>query len=351
MKKTLHFKRLLFATLICLIAINLSAQIQKNEYKVQKVEPGAIVADGNIADAAWAKAKWENIDTLTSGTARPTKDDLSARFKALWDKDNFYIVVEVTDSKLDVDLSDVPVGNGYWRDGIEFNWDVTLSNWASGWYPSNGPINQRRIVAGQEKIRNFWGMGVLNDDYGFDQQITMVYKQTATGYLYEIKWPWKDIAYGFDNPATTVSQAVKLGGIIGFNVCINDADGVDLAGQPTPAVDHREHQLGWDGTTGDVYRFASQWGKLVLSEGGTTSAEKINDLETNIYPNPVKDILQISHKGDQLSVSIYDITGRLMFEKSNVSKSINLESLKSGVYLLKLSSNNGSNVIRRIIKE
>ena len=71
-----------------------------------------------------------------------------------------------------------------------------------------------------------------------------------------------------------------------------------------------------------------------------------NNKNVSIYPNPVKDILNINFKdftGD-VSVKVIDINGREVFTQklSNVNNSnaINLEKLSTGIYILKLQGEN-----------
>lgn len=83
-----------------------------------------------------------------------------------------------------------------------------------------------------------------------------------------------------------------------------------------------------------------------------------NDLDStsfNIYPNPTKDIVTISNT-DNLALSgveVLDINGRTVktVKLSNVSETqINLSDLSAGVYMMKVSSDNGT-VTKKIVKE
>ncbi|WP_431106939.1 endonuclease [Winogradskyella poriferorum] len=77
-----------------------------------------------------------------------------------------------------------------------------------------------------------------------------------------------------------------------------------------------------------------------------------NDLDTSsIYPNPVKSKLYINLASNENTiVEIYDILGkRVLKTLINSSDSINVQTLKSGVYILKLTQNNSS-VSKKLIK-
>ncbi|WP_243471450.1 endonuclease [Winogradskyella sp. MH6] len=77
-----------------------------------------------------------------------------------------------------------------------------------------------------------------------------------------------------------------------------------------------------------------------------------NNIETStIYPNPVKSKLYINLASNKNTiVEIYDILGkRVLKTHINSSDSINVQTLKSGVYILKLTQNNSS-VSKKLIK-
>jgi hypothetical protein len=106
--------------------------------------------------------------------------------------------------------------------------------------------------------------------------------------------------------------------------------------------------------------FAATYGRGVFS-GTFTNTVLNNDTFTNnknvsIYPNPVKDNLNINIKdfSDEVSVKIIDINGREVFNKNinnfNTSNTLDLSSFSSGIYVLKLSGE-GLNYSEKIILE
>lgn len=80
---------------------------------------------------------------------------------------------------------------------------------------------------------------------------------------------------------------------------------------------------------------------------------KENNLENQIiiYPNPIKDILNIKTENSILStVSIIDFQGREVLTKSTNLNSINMSKFSSGVYFLKIKSDNNVSIFKKIIK-
>lgn len=87
---------------------------------------------------------------------------------------------------------------------------------------------------------------------------------------------------------------------------------------------------------------------------GTVSAERdVESSEIQIYPNPFNDELSIQTSGNRdYSVELTTITGRTVYlskTESNFHR-INLSELSSGIYLVRMKSNNIVSV-RKVIKE
>jgi hypothetical protein len=90
-------------------------------------------------------------------------------------------------------------------------------------------------------------------------------------------------------------------------------------------------------------------------EEGVVLATAENDLERiSIYPNPTKNILQISSPKVAISrVTMYDIRGRQVDEvvfTSEGNYSIDINHLETALYFVKITSESGT-ITRRIIKE
>jgi hypothetical protein len=75
-----------------------------------------------------------------------------------------------------------------------------------------------------------------------------------------------------------------------------------------------------------------------------------------IYPNPIKDNLNINIKdfSGEVSIQIIDINGREVFSKNinnyNTSNTLDLSAFSSGIYVLKLNGE-GLNYSKKIILE
>lgn len=102
-------------------------------------------------------------------------------------------------------------------------------------------------------------------------------------------------------------------------------------------------------TTNNFVTLAPSSFKIVVT--GTKNITVDDDLE--IYPNPVIDNLTIKSKKSNIEkISILDLNGRVLYNQTIKSeqKEINLNFLKSGIYVVKIKTNSGDKTIPIIKK-
>ncbi|WP_299557235.1 T9SS type A sorting domain-containing protein [Seonamhaeicola sp.] len=84
-----------------------------------------------------------------------------------------------------------------------------------------------------------------------------------------------------------------------------------------------------------------------FSVAGPLSTESFNSKNIKVYPNPVTNVLNISSTSVVDNVEMYNVMGEKVMQTSD-AKQLNLYNLKSGIYLLKVFSNNRS-IIKKIL--
>jgi hypothetical protein len=77
----------------------------------------------------------------------------------------------------------------------------------------------------------------------------------------------------------------------------------------------------------------------------TTAENKLS-----VYPNPVRDIIHFKSQENILKVEVYDISGRILSSNTVHDNKLNLGSLGTGNYILKVYTESGF-VNTKIIKE
>ena len=94
-------------------------------------------------------------------------------------------------------------------------------------------------------------------------------------------------------------------------------------------------------------------GKIIVDDGVTgilAFSSSKNDDKVNIYPNPVKGILNVrieetfANSGNELFFVLYNLTGQVIKEyrfESTGQMQINTSGMQSGLYLFRVRDNNG----------
>jgi hypothetical protein len=118
-----------------------------------------------------------------------------------------------------------------------------------------------------------------------------------------------------------------------------------------------DHATGTEYAANNVVNFApdaihgTPIAPFVISNA-PTGLEDITANQITVYPNPVKDLLQINHSLKSIDIlQLTDLTGRILIEETNFTENtLNLSSLANGVYLLKLTKDS-QNVVIKVTKK
>lgn len=87
--------------------------------------------------------------------------------------------------------------------------------------------------------------------------------------------------------------------------------------------------------------------------GNTLSISEFDINSVSLYPNPVKNLLNINNSTKINKVSIYEITGKLVIEELNLTEGnkVDVSRLNSGIYLLRVQDKNDNISTKRFIKK
>ena len=90
------------------------------------------------------------------------------------------------------------------------------------------------------------------------------------------------------------------------------------------------------------------WGRIINEQNSP-------DFEVSVFPNPFESDFNIRYNGEGLmSVSIYDVAGKLIYNKDHLfttpQKTISVDGISSGVYLVRLQTNK-LNYFTKLIKQ
>lgn len=173
------------------------------------------------------------------------------------------------------------------------------------------------------------------------------------------------INYNSDNRGVEIFDSI-------FNITLPSASGLEGGGNavyeaygitayPTVILITPDHQITeqfiWEPTAENITN-------AVVSAGGTLvgEIEKYDGLSgLTISPNPGKDLVKLffdTEKSGQISYQILDLTGRVFLKEENIivvkgnnQININLTTLPSAVYLVKLFDMNQKVIVQKIVVE
>ncbi|MEI7488217.1 MAG: T9SS type A sorting domain-containing protein [Chryseobacterium sp.] len=93
------------------------------------------------------------------------------------------------------------------------------------------------------------------------------------------------------------------------------------------------------------------WDDINWEANTLGTSEAVAKKSLSVYPNPFRDVIYISDLKDVKSVTVNDVSGRVVKLIDNPGKELNLSTLNSGLYLLSITFKDGSKSITKVIKQ
>tara|TARA_B110001469_G_C9623801_1_gene311152 strand:+ start:140 stop:1198 length:1059 start_codon:yes stop_codon:yes gene_type:complete len=322
-----------------------------------QVEPNVISANEEL----WSESYFDYV----------TANDYEATFKVLWSNndsatDSLYFLIELTDNEFVSDFGSIPDGAGGIKiinRGHDDGFDVFFNPGLRGEGEFGaGELYRMGIVTGEnDENPEFWfryNQITENDITNRMQKAHTVDDTNAeitTKYVFEFAIGLKD----FD-PEVQPTGGYKFG--VDFRY--NDDDGqIPNKNGST----QRDGQYSWalgselNIINGGKFNNYNGLGTATLSNEEVSAPLSVNNIgdikNLNIYPNPAKDHFVIQTAGLNLEnarVEVLSLSGQtILVQQITTTQStveVNISSLTSGLYLVRLISND-SNFVAKLIVE
>jgi len=235
---------------------------------------------------------------------------------------------------------------------------ISWNNWCPGDIIPNREVSLGNLVAGTHTIKIDVPTAVFNQQQGYFP-ISMYIQNQKSGEVicatpYDLKIANQinttiDIAW---KEAGTSNQWQALWGRKGvFTVAAGGEVYRDINNEPKDS--RNDLNINWTYETYVKSKCtddkSSVWYGPVYSSIVKLGTNEINAKKTSIYPNPVKDFININSTAKVTKVSVYNVEGKILLEDS--STKINLAKLALGNYLVKIDFADGRSETQKVIKQ
>jgi len=216
------------------------------------------------------------------------------------------------------------------NDAVAIN--TTYPNGVMDADPSNNPAASFNVTMATQNANTNVTVQIVTDQYGSETTWNI---KDANGSTVLSGGP-----YGNLQSSGTTTEAPVLGTLLAntcytFTIYDSYGDGINTAQYGAGSFSVTDGN-GMILASGGV--FTDEDGDAFKTGNATVG---VNDIISNIsiYPNPVKDVINI--EGNYTSVDVLDILGNLVLSSSKTTKNINVSSLADGVYMLNIKTENG----------
>jgi hypothetical protein len=229
------FRKLIFVFSLVFV-LSLVSRVPAQDVLIPN--PATVPVLDGIIDEIWFFSTEQTIGTSQVGVAPSSPADCSGTWRALWNSEFLYVLVEVNDDEL---TNDSGGGDNKWNDdSVEV-------------YVDGDNTKRTSVDENDHQYTCRWNEEILEEPsaihHGAPSLVDVEYAVATTdnGYLLEIKLPWMSI----------MGQPAIPGQLIGFDVWINDDDdGGD-----------RDSQVSWYSTDGNGWQDPSVWAVAQLVGG------------------------------------------------------------------------------------
>ncbi|MDG1760698.1 MAG: T9SS type A sorting domain-containing protein [Flavobacteriaceae bacterium] len=222
-------------------------------------------------------------------------------------------------------------------------------DFATGWYPVNatatisGSTHTLNLDAGTPKLKLY----DHHVDADTNKFIKIVLKNNSINTGLQISYLGSDGNIKYNTQTITASDtAEKTYEFEMINAWDGNIEDINIVVKKRKADDS-----GWttvDASSGETVDFSA----ITISAASTLTLQDFGETSISIYPNPVSNQLSIVSDMKIESVEVLDLMGRTVLSSSQkVAPMVNVSSLQSGVYMIKLSNKQGESQTKKFIKK
>lgn len=204
--------------------------------------------------------------------------------------------------------------------------------------------------------------GVSGQNYGWRcYEGTQEYNISGCPNQSELTFPMAEYTHSGGNCSITGGYVYRgeiyenfLGVYFYADFCSGEIGTID---QSNNQINHGSYNGSWvsfgEDKNKELY-IIDNFGSIYKIEGNILSTTDFNINTISIYPNPASNIINIKSSNNSFikNISIYDLKGSIALTK-NISSltetNISINSLQSGIYMVKVTSSKGTSIIKKLI--
>jgi hypothetical protein len=263
---------------------------------------------------------------------------------------------------------------------LSFGQDLIISGVYDGPLPGGNPKGVELFVVNAIADLSEYGLGSANNGGGTDgEEFTFPADAAAKGAFIYVSLEAVEFAnwFGFAPDYTDGSMAINGDDAVELfhNGSVEDVFGdinVDGTGQPWDYVDgwaYRVNDSGPDGSTFVLANWSFSGADTLDNESSnstaatpfpagsfttTLSTNDFNQKSFSVYPNPtntgsVNVVSASSSNFGNINVAVYDVLGKQVINKTMTSEKLNVSSLNTGVYIMKITQGKATSTKKLVI--
>jgi hypothetical protein len=238
-------------------------------------------------------------------------EGVSSNFWMTYDDENLYVFGEISVSEV-ITTTELGIMVSIEANDADFGWQAD-------------PLGEDGFVFSKA----VFGTDLQPDEIKTLRLFDYIYATTPDGYEYEVRIPWAGLT---TDAAKLTAFKERKTFFFDLGYKLNNKDSVYFA---------------WSNNNNRIWRESFPAGVVSFMN---TSTSDIQTTSLNVYPNPARNLLYIGTESQARFAEVYNLTGARVLVAGLESGSIDISSLREGIYIVRIQYENGQSAVRKFAK-
>lgn len=241
----------------------------------------------------------------------------------------------------------------------ELNGDSHIYNWTGNLKALHNEDVELPAVDFSMEATNTLAVSIPNDEDNSNNSQSLTFERAAAGtgsvnieirtdnWGYEFRWKLLNSA------GETITDGRNHGNGTTTNIEVELTEDCYTIALTDTGKDGGTRVTITDNEGTQLFRVVGNWGGEKLGQFSSNGVLSTNSIEMgiiNLYPNPTRDLLNITN-AENADIQVFDILGKMILSKDNISvnEQLNVSSLNSGAYFVKISKEGNTTTKKFIV--